>query len=304
MPSLSGTRLCPQRFNSQKVVIKPHPPYRSHCPTNAHDRNYTTSTPNRAVTIRKRSADDDLTPEALEALQISPVHYSLSNCPRRTSTATSYRHHNNGIAKRQEHPTVTRLIPSPPQISDVGDVDAHAAAISQASTTDSAADSVRSCEQDSLSTASSVVSDLNRGRTPACVSSNYTWLVNSDGNDEAEAQVSVSQDANVCQADKAPLNQRMEQESQGDNDSLSSHEDDVQATASSLSLHPDTEFEANLLAASEDSRHLFLEYYRRTHGDRAMKVESPSEVYWEWDQERQQWFHKEANTQSVVWFLG
>ncbi|KAI0446352.1 hypothetical protein F4803DRAFT_547345 [Xylaria telfairii] len=303
MPSLSGTRLCPQRSNSQQVVIKPHPPYRSHCPANARDRSYTTPTSYSPATIRKRPADDDLIPQGLEALQISPVHYSLSNCPGRPSTAASYRHHNNGIAKRQERPTVTP-IPSPPHISDVRDVDAHAAIVSQASTTDSAADSVRSCEQDSSSTASSLVSDLNRGITPECVSSNYTWLPNPDANNEAEVQVSASQHANICQANETPRSQPMQQESEGDNDSLSSHEDEVLALAPSLSLRPETEFEANLLAASEDSRHLFLEYYRRTHGDQVTKVESPSEVYWEWDQERQQWYHKEANTQSVVWFLG
>ncbi|KAI0453738.1 hypothetical protein F5B21DRAFT_478343 [Xylaria acuta] len=303
MPSLSGTQLCPQRSNSEKAAIKPHPYLRCHYPTNARDRNNTTPTSYNPNTIRSRSADGDLTPEELEALHISSGYYSPSNCSRRASTATSYRRYYSGIAKQQERPSAEQPIQSRPQIHDVGNVETPGA-ISEASTPDSVADTVGSCEQDSSSTALSLPSDHNHGIIAPCVSHNNTWPINSDANYEAEAQASASQDANVYLANEVPFSEQIEHELESYDSALGLHEDDEQLAELSPSLHPDTEFQANVLAASEDSRHLFMEYYKRTHGNRVIEAKSQSEAYWKWDPERQQWFHKDPNTQSVVWFLG
>ncbi|KAI0467550.1 hypothetical protein F4859DRAFT_237223 [Xylaria cf. heliscus] len=301
MPSLSGTRLCPPRSNSQKVAIRPHPSLWWDYSVNIQDGNNTTSTSYNATTIRRRSADDALTPKALEAFHIPPRHYILSHLSRRTSTVTSCRLHNSGIVKR---PVSTRPIASQPQISDVGNVDTNAA-VSQVSSAESVVDTVGSCEQDSSSTGLSLLSDPNHGNSPPCILDNNIWPANSDANDEAAAQVSATPDAEVYQTNEASPNERIQHESEGDDDALDLHEDDDQtAAASSLSLYPDTEFQANLLAAPEDSRHLFLEYYERTHGNQVIEAESQSEVYWKWDQEKQKWFHKDANTESVVWFMG
>ncbi|KAI8948967.1 hypothetical protein F4801DRAFT_428845 [Xylaria longipes] len=304
MPSLSGTRLCPQPSNSEKAVIKPYPYLRWHYPINVQDRNEPPTSYN-PTTIRRRSADDDPTPKALQDLYISSGHYGLSNCSRPTSTATSYRHHNSSIAKWQEHPFAIRPMPSQPQTIDAGKVDASSVAISLASTTDSVADTVGSCEQDSSSTTLSLLSDLNHGGTAPCAFHNNIRPTNSDANDGAEAQVSASQDAGVYLAnDAAPLSERIQHESEDHDDASGSHENDEQAAELSPSLRLDTEFQANLLAAPEDSRYLFLEYYKRTHGDRGIETRSQSEVYWKWDIEKQKWFHKDPGTQSVVWFLG
>jgi hypothetical protein len=66
----------------------------------------------------------------------------------------------------------------------------------------------------------------------------------------------------------------------------------------------ETEFQANLLAASEESRHLFLEYYKRTHGAENNENENDEDNYWTWDRKRQQWYHTNGDTGSIVWFLG
>ncbi|KAI1757854.1 hypothetical protein F4782DRAFT_524553 [Xylaria castorea] len=316
MPSLSGTRLCPQQSNSETATIKPHTSLWWHYPINAQDRNNITSTSYDPTAIRRRSIDDDLIPKVLEdpsdGDKRPSLKYGGSSCPgystpsysRRTSKATSYRHRNSGVAKRQERTFATRPLPLRPQISDAGNVDTHAA-ISQASTTDSAADTVRSCEQDSSSTALSPLSDHNHWGILSCAFHDNIWRTSFDTNDEAEAQVSASQDANACLANEAPLDELVKHEFEsGDSATGCPSSSSEQPEGLSPLLHLDTEFQANLLAAPEDSRYLFLEYYEHTHGDRIIEAENQSEVYWKWDLDRQQWFHKDPSTQSVMWFLG
>ncbi|KAI0530200.1 hypothetical protein GGR58DRAFT_248429 [Xylaria digitata] len=115
-------------------------------------------------------------------------------------------------------------------------------------------------------------------------------------------QVSVGKYNHVCQTKEAPSSERILKNSGGGNTPVV-HEDDRKLTSSSL-FRPKTEYEANLLAASEETRDLYLEYYNRTHSGSGTEAEDYSEAYWKWDSERQKWFHTDADTQSVVWFLG
>ncbi|TGJ86604.1 hypothetical protein E0Z10_g2151 [Xylaria hypoxylon] len=120
-------------------------------------------------------------------------------------------------------------------------------------------------------------------------------------NQETVVQVSVRKHDDVYQTNDAPSNERIKQESEDDNPP-SLHDDDKQLSLSP-SL-PETEYQANLLAAAEDSRYLFEEYYKRTHGDSKNEADDAADTYWRWDVERQQWFHTDTGTQSVVWFMG
>ncbi|KAI1741522.1 hypothetical protein F4680DRAFT_415634 [Xylaria scruposa] len=303
MPSISGTRLCPQQSNSD------YAPLWWHHTINSRDRNNITSTSYDPTAVRSptpevfRASYDSKKKPLLKCDASSCSGYSAPNYSRRTSTATSYRQRSSGVAKRQERASAIKPIPLRPRPSDAGNVDTHAA-ISQASTTDSVVDTVRSCEQDS-STTLSVLSDPDHGTIPPCVFHNNTAPTSSDANNETAAQVSVSQEGDSYLADEAPLSEQVKHEFEsGDSATSCSPSSCEQLAGLSPLLQHDTEFKANLLAASEDSRYLFLEYYKRTHGDRVAEAESQSEVYWKWDPERQQWFHKDPNTQSVMWFLG
>ncbi|GAP92571.1 hypothetical protein SAMD00023353_8600210 [Rosellinia necatrix] len=75
-----------------------------------------------------------------------------------------------------------------------------------------------------------------------------------------------------------------------------------QPASSSPYCHPKTEFEANFAATPIDSRGLYLRYYESAHG--ALEIEQDDRHdYWEWDRAREQWFHVDANTKSVIWFV-
>ncbi|TRX90829.1 hypothetical protein FHL15_008233 [Xylaria flabelliformis] len=305
----SGTRLCPQQSNSD------YAPLWWHHIINAQDANNITSTSYDPTAVPRRNIEKNLNSKVsrascdgkkkppLKCDESSCSGYNAPNYSRRTSTATSYRHRNSGVAKRQERAFTTKPMPLRPRISDTGNVDTHTA-ISQASTTDSAADSVRSCEQDSSSTALSLLSDLNHGAIPPCVFHDNTAPTDSDANINTAAQVSVSQEGDSYLANEAPFSEQVEHDFESGDSATSCLSSCEQLAGLSPLLHHDTEFRANFLAAPKDSRHLFLEYYKRTHGGQVIEAESQSEVYWKWDPERQQWFHKDPNTQSVMWFLG
>ncbi|KAI0543810.1 hypothetical protein F4679DRAFT_567326 [Xylaria curta] len=303
MPSLSGTRLCPQQSNSD------YAPLWWHHTTNSRDRNNITSTSYDPPAVRSptpevlRASYDSKKKPLLKCDGSSCSSYSAPNYSRRNSTATSYRQRNSGVTKRQERAFAIKHIPLRPRPSDAGNVDTHTA-ISQASTTESLVDTVRSCEQDSSSTILSVLSDPNHGASPPCVFHNDTAPTSSDANNETAAQVSVSQEGDPCLTDEALFSEQMKHELESGNSATSCSSKGEQLAGLSPLLQHDTEFKANFLAAPEDSRYLFVEYYKRTHGDRVVEAESQSEVYWKWDPKRQQWFHKDPNTQLVMWFLG
>lgn len=70
-----------------------------------------------------------------------------------------------------------------------------------------------------------------------------------------------------------------------------------------LSHEYKTEYEANLAAASDETRQLFIEYYERTYGPDYVEEEDIAHTYWKWDQKRQQWHHRNEDTGSEAWFL-
>ncbi|KAI1118654.1 hypothetical protein F5Y14DRAFT_222944 [Nemania sp. NC0429] len=80
--------------------------------------------------------------------------------------------------------------------------------------------------------------------------------------------------------------------------------DDESTTRLRLLRESNTEYEANLAAASDETRHLFIEYYERAYGHNYVEEEDVADTYWKWDQGRQQWHHKNEDTGSEAWFLG
>ncbi|KAI1166715.1 hypothetical protein F5B18DRAFT_28282 [Nemania serpens] len=80
--------------------------------------------------------------------------------------------------------------------------------------------------------------------------------------------------------------------------------DDEYAPGVWPSRQSNTEYEANLAAASDETRPLFIEYYKRTYGDNYVEEEDTAHTYWKWNQDRQQWHHKNEDTGSEAWFLG
>lgn len=134
-------------------------------------------------------------------------------------------------------------------------------------------------------------------------SSNATTISSdSDANDEPEVQVCHNEDDDLDRTSGTP-------DDDDDDDGQSGSEDDdsvppEQHQETRQSSCPETEHQANLLAAPEDSRHLYLEYYKSVHGDVRTETDEKNDDYWQWDKERQQWFHEDAHARSVVWFLG
>ncbi|KAI0811297.1 hypothetical protein GGR55DRAFT_642391 [Xylaria sp. FL0064] len=100
----------------------------------------------------------------------------------------------------------------------------------------------------------------------------------------------------------APSSEQRPEGSEGD-DGVEPHEKDEQLGLSP-SIHLDTEHHANLVAASDECRHLYQEYYERSHGDSVTETDDHTDAYWKWDRGKHQWFHKDAETRSIVWFMG
>jgi hypothetical protein len=67
---------------------------------------------------------------------------------------------------------------------------------------------------------------------------------------------------------------------------------------------PDTEYQANLAAASNETKPLYVEYYERAYGKDYVEEEDIAYSYWKWDAERQQWHHRNEDTKSEAWFPG
>ncbi|KAI1129905.1 hypothetical protein F5Y10DRAFT_263641 [Nemania abortiva] len=67
---------------------------------------------------------------------------------------------------------------------------------------------------------------------------------------------------------------------------------------------PNSEHQANLAAASEETRPLYVEYYERANGSDYVEEEDTADNYWKWDIERQQWHHINEDTKSEAWFPG
>lgn len=79
--------------------------------------------------------------------------------------------------------------------------------------------------------------------------------------------------------------------------------DDEYAPGVQPSREYKTEYEANIEAASDETRQLFIEYYERTYGHGYVEAADIAQNYWKWDQEREQWHHKNEETGSEAWFL-
>ncbi|KAJ2987154.1 hypothetical protein NUW58_g4661 [Xylaria curta] len=276
MQSRSGMGRYPREPYSESSIIRP-------------------DTPLRDLVGFQKGSTDDLTFETLKALHLSPRCRSRGNGSRRAPRATSPGHHNSGIAKRHER-LFSRPLAYRPQTNIRANTYTQAVA-SQASSTASVADSSR--EQDSSLTTSSPPSDSHHENPLPCTSRDSVRLPDLDANDEAEVQVSASRGADAHVAYEVHVRERAQNEC-----GASGLYDDNMRIALTLLSKPDTEHQANLDAASDDCRDLFLEYYHQTCGGIAAEEESQDDAYWKWDPARQQWFHKDAKTQSVVWFLG
>ncbi|KAJ3578424.1 hypothetical protein NPX13_g2142 [Xylaria arbuscula] len=154
----------------------------------------------------------------------------------------------------------------------------------------------------SLSSASEPAtgSSCEQCTTPASTSA----LVADTNEDPAACAPPVDRvdDDSVCLTNEGPSSARTQQGFRGDETPVQ-FEDRGQAAAESQG-YPNTEYYANLLAASEDCRDLFKEFYERIHGDAGKETDASTDTYWKWDQKRQQWFHEDPDTHSVVWFRG
>ena len=109
-------------------------------------------------------------------------------------------------------------------------------------------------------------------------------------------------DNGVCLIDDAPSSKRTQDDVESYD--LSALPEDGERALAVSATHPDTEYHANLFAASEDSRDLFEEYYKKTYGEIVDETEDLSDAYWRWNQKRHDWFHENPDTHSIVWFLG
>ncbi|KAI1427839.1 hypothetical protein F5Y12DRAFT_711762 [Xylaria sp. FL1777] len=275
----------PQRPHTKNSLGKPNPvlQWRHHIYTQNVGYSVHLSDTHR---IFRRSSTGDLADKALKALKA--LHISLdccsaTSCYRRTSTSGSLRRSNRGIIKRQE-----RCFGQPKSLRLGAHVEENIGTEADVSLLSSSelASSESSCEQ-SLTSTSSSPSDFNTNEEIA-----DDVLVVADEDDDEDG----------CLTNEASSSERMQQESEDDN-APGLHEGDQQHELSS-SIQPVTEFEANLAATSKDCRDLFLDYYKRTHADSGNETENHTDPYWKWDKGRHQWFHEDADTQSVVWFTG
>lgn len=135
--------------------------------------------------------------------------------------------------------------------------------------------------------AASLASSAESAGNSSCerVSSIATTIPSDCGaNDEPEVQVCGSEDDEERQP--------------------GSEDDDSVPPEQHQDTGPETEHQANLLAAPEDSRHLYQEYYKSIYGEGRAEADDKNDDYWKWDRDRQRWFHEDAHTRSVVWFLG
>ncbi|KAI0420803.1 hypothetical protein F5X98DRAFT_371294 [Xylaria grammica] len=276
--------------NLPRVEIYRQPPYisnsignpylllRSHYPSYTRNCNCFPLILSEQGRFRRRSTGD-ITPKAPKATHISPTRSSSSTRCHYTKKTANPRRHHRGIVKRQEH---YRRRPIPLRPQTVAEHHANTQADASAATSSKSA-SGSSCEQDLITTSTS--------------------LLDCRANEETTAQISADNTDGANQAPETPQREQLQEESEDDSTPTSQEDDGQQALAPAP--HPKTEHEANLLATSEETRGLYEEYYKRTHGDRGAGAEEDvSDGYWQWDVKRQQWFHTDADTQSVVWFLG
>ncbi|KAI3330157.1 hypothetical protein F4824DRAFT_505359 [Ustulina deusta] len=273
MSTLSGKKRYAGCTHTENSLGKPHPFPQRYPQVYTPNVQYHTQRP-----CRGRSKYN-LVHKALNDLRISPECYDPSDCYRRTSTADPPRRSSSGITKRRER--LGQPIPLRPQ-KGVKEGASTQADTSLPFSSGPAPDS--SCEQYVTITSTSL---------PDYNANEETAFHNSVGKDD---------DGDTCLTNEVPSSEQAQQDSEGDNATVL-HEDDEQLALPSL-IHPDTEYHANLAAASEECRDLFRDYYQRTHGDSRTETEDHTDPYWKWDQERHQWFHKDADTKSVVWFLG
>ncbi|KAI1347296.1 hypothetical protein F5Y01DRAFT_329739 [Xylaria sp. FL0043] len=151
----------------------------------------------------------------------------------------------------------------------------------------------------------SLTSSWARASDSSCEQSTAVSTSPSDPNANEEIAVHVpvgKNDDGLSLTNEAPSSELRPQEPEGDN-GVEPHEKDEQLGSPS-SIHLNTEHHANLVAASDECRYLYQEYYERSHGDSVTETDDHTDVYWKWDREKHQWFHKDAETQSIVWFMG
>ncbi|KAI8628480.1 hypothetical protein F5Y19DRAFT_141912 [Xylariaceae sp. FL1651] len=200
-------------------------------------------------------------------------NYSTSDLRRRSSASHSNRQYYSGVLKRRG--PLNRQRPRS-QCGNEGYARSQASPLSRSS-----ADRMlsSSCEQ---------------------VSSNDSCVrLDSDANIETKGKSHVSGDGELRTAGHLPSGQQAES---GLESSGSGSLDYACLLALLSPLHPKNEFQANLVAASDETRPLFLQYYERTYGGYIVEDEDTASNYWKWDQDRQQWFHRDEDTQSVMWF--
>ncbi|KAI1301094.1 hypothetical protein F5Y03DRAFT_219937 [Xylaria venustula] len=237
-----------------------------------------------------RKSRVDLALIKLKALQTPLKYYQRSNCYRRTLTSASLRRSNSGITKRRE-PSLGQPITVPVQTR-----------IEEIPSTQTV---------DSLASRSDQASDSSYEQNPTATSISQPDL---DADEEIAFHVSVGKDEDACSACfsyEETTSEGVQPTSEDDNPPNPQEEEEneeVDNSAEMLALsslaQADTEHHANLAAVSDECRSLYQEYYEQTHGSSVTEKESHTDAYWKWDQERHQWFHKDPETQSVVWFLG
>ncbi|KAI3321073.1 hypothetical protein HD806DRAFT_504514 [Xylariaceae sp. AK1471] len=223
---------------------------------------------------RRRSCSN-LSCELFETSPKLTKSYSSSSRCRYTSESLAIRYRYNGVSKRQEPLDDWPLQPRS-QSSNEG----HA---------------VRPDN-------SSPMSSINRTPGSLCEQvSPIASCVRSDSNANAETkgQSHVSGDEGLRITRALPLCHETEIEVEA---KASGSPGDAYIPSLQLPLEPDTEYQANLAAASDETRPLFIEYYERTHGGDDTEDEDMADTYWKWDTEKKEWFHTNEDTESVLWF--
>ncbi|KAI0430016.1 hypothetical protein F5Y09DRAFT_342125 [Xylaria sp. FL1042] len=275
MSTLSGKKIYPQRPHTEHSPGEPPP-----CLLQWPQWTYIESTKFSTHLLeiqrgRRRRSTGDLTHKTGK-VRLSSGRCSPNNCYRRTSTAVSPLRSNGGISKRREHSSKQTI---PLQLR------------------------TRVKENPNTQAPNSLPSSSERasGSSYEQCTATSTSLSNPNANEEIAVHVSVGKnDDGLSLTNEAPSSEQRPKEPEGDN-AVESHED---SECLGSSTHPDTEHHANLVAASDECRHLYQEYYERTHDDSVIEEDNRTDAYWKWDRKKHQWFHKDPETQSIVWFMG
>ncbi|KAI0969583.1 hypothetical protein F4678DRAFT_165027 [Xylaria arbuscula] len=286
MPMLSRENVCAAEPNTEKSPSRcpPFPRWNQQCLFTA-ITNYRPYLLDIEKNCWRKSRGD------LAHIKLKPLQsYQRSNCCRCTLTTASFRRSNSRITKRRES-SLGHSIPLPAQTK--------------------VEENPNTQNVDSLASPSDQASDSSYEQNPTSTLISQPDL-NVDGEIAFHFSVSKDEDPHdACFSYEATTNEGVQPSSEGDNppnpqEEEDNEDDDNSAEMLALSslTDADTEHNANLAAVSDECQSLYQEYYERTHGNSVTEKESHTDAYWKWDQERHQWFHKDLETQSVVWFFG